>query len=339
VSLTAPAAGATVAGTINVTAGVADNVGVAGVQFKYNGANLGAEVTAPPYTVAANTTTIPNGQHTLTAVARDAAGNQTTSSPVAINVQNGAGAPPPDGGAVQWSCEFATAVSCGFAEQAKVPGRATVVSPGRNGGTALRLHTEPGDNNVAGSGDAERNDLTMSQAATNCYHGVEQWWAHSILFPSDYVDPPESGVGTWNYGVVFDFHNANPGAGQANFQINAMPVTAIAPDRPTGLSFSVAYGNQFSPTTFNQPIGPVVRNVWYDFVYHVKWSAGADGFITAWVNGVKKMTYTGPTLYPDQGCYLKLANYHSAFGLPSSVIHDRVIRGTSAGAVSLTPLQ
>jgi hypothetical protein len=37
--------------------------------------------------------------------------------------------------------------------------------------------------------------------------------------------------------------------------------------------------------------------------------------------------------------YLKLANYHTAFGQSSSVIHDRVIRGTTWQAVSLTPLE
>jgi polysaccharide lyase-like protein len=152
------------------------------------------------------------------------------------------------------------------------------------------------------------------------------------------VDPPMSTESTWNWAVVFDFHNTAPGAGQANFQIMAMPTTAIAADRPTGLNFQVAYGNQTKPTVYNAPIGPVVRNVWHNFVYHVKWSSGANGFVTAWVNGVRKMNYSGPTLYAGQGCYLKLANYHSAFGKASSVIHGRVIRGTTP-AVSATPLQ
>src|SRR2546422_7956024 len=49
VSLTVPAAGATVAGTVTVSANASDNVGVVGVQFKLDGANLGAEVTASPY--------------------------------------------------------------------------------------------------------------------------------------------------------------------------------------------------------------------------------------------------------------------------------------------------
>ena len=88
VAVTAPAAGSTVSATANVSADASDNVGVAGVQFKLDGANLGAEVTAAPYTVSWNTTTSANGSHSLTAVARDAAGNTTTSSAVAVTVSN-----------------------------------------------------------------------------------------------------------------------------------------------------------------------------------------------------------------------------------------------------------
>ena len=49
VSITAPAAGATVSGSTSVTANASDNDSVAGVQFKLDGANLGAEDTAAPY--------------------------------------------------------------------------------------------------------------------------------------------------------------------------------------------------------------------------------------------------------------------------------------------------
>src|SRR5206468_4361239 len=43
VAITAPAANATVSATTAVTANASDNVGVVGVQFKLDGANLGAE--------------------------------------------------------------------------------------------------------------------------------------------------------------------------------------------------------------------------------------------------------------------------------------------------------
>jgi Bacterial Ig domain/Abnormal spindle-like microcephaly-assoc'd, ASPM-SPD-2-Hydin len=88
VAITAPTAGATVAGTVTVSASASDSVGVAGVQFRLDGTNLGAEVTSPPYSVSWDTTTAANGTHTLTAVARDAAGNTATSAPVNVNVSN-----------------------------------------------------------------------------------------------------------------------------------------------------------------------------------------------------------------------------------------------------------
>ena len=91
VSVTAPTAGASVSGTtVPVTATAADNVGVAGVQFKLDGADLGLEDTSSDggWGVSWDTIAAGNGTHTLTAVARDAAGNQTTSTPVTVTVAN-----------------------------------------------------------------------------------------------------------------------------------------------------------------------------------------------------------------------------------------------------------
>jgi hypothetical protein len=89
VSITSPTTGATVSGTINVNATASDNVAVAGVQFLLDGAALGAEDLTAPYTTSWNTTLASNGSHALTARARDAAGNQTTSAPaVTVTVSN-----------------------------------------------------------------------------------------------------------------------------------------------------------------------------------------------------------------------------------------------------------
>src|SRR5262249_58247225 len=81
VAITSPAGGATVSGTsVTVTATASDNVGVAGVQLVVDGANVGAERTVAPYTFTWNTTTVANGSHAPTAVARAAPGNRTTSA-------------------------------------------------------------------------------------------------------------------------------------------------------------------------------------------------------------------------------------------------------------------
>lgn len=94
VSVTAPANGATVAGTVNVTANASDAGGVAGVQFRVDGVNVGAEDTAAPYTLSWNSGSVGNGSHQITAVARDAVGNSATSAAVSVTVNN-VGPPPP----------------------------------------------------------------------------------------------------------------------------------------------------------------------------------------------------------------------------------------------------
>lgn len=89
VSLTAPANGSTVSGaSVSVSANASDNVGVAGVQFRLDGANLGNEDVTSPYSIIWNTTSASNGSHSLIAIARDAAWNQTTSSSITVTVNN-----------------------------------------------------------------------------------------------------------------------------------------------------------------------------------------------------------------------------------------------------------
>jgi len=88
VSLTAPTNGATVSGSTSLTATASDASGIAGVQFQVNGANLGSEDTVSPYSVSWNTTGVANGSYSLTAIARDTAGNVQTSTVITVTVSN-----------------------------------------------------------------------------------------------------------------------------------------------------------------------------------------------------------------------------------------------------------
>lgn len=250
---------------------------------------------------------------------------------VQINAPSGAGgspaAPASPGPTSSWSCNFPDApTNCGFVLQAAATDRAMIVGPGRAGPTAVQLTTEPGDINVFGSGLAERADLELPPSPAYCNQGQEEWWAHSLMFPSGYVIPLLQSL-DFNWGVVFDFHNTG-GSGQANFQIVSLP---------TGLELWVAGGpavvNAPGPGLYRLSLGTVQFDVWYDFVYHVLWSSGSDGYFQAWLDGKQVLNYAGPTLYLGQSCYLKLANYHTALGLPVSVIHSRVVRGASEAAV------
>lgn len=91
VSISLPASGQTISGNATLSANASDNIGVTGVQFKLNGTNIGSEVTNSPYSYTLDTTAYSDGSHTLTATARDAAGNMTTSSPLSVTISNGGG--------------------------------------------------------------------------------------------------------------------------------------------------------------------------------------------------------------------------------------------------------
>jgi subtilisin family serine protease len=87
VALTNPAAGMTVSGTVTLNATATDDNQVFGVQFKVDGAPFGSEDGAEPFEAVWNTLTTSNGTHTLTAVARDVAGKETTADTV-VTVAN-----------------------------------------------------------------------------------------------------------------------------------------------------------------------------------------------------------------------------------------------------------
>ena len=91
VAITSPSTGATVSGTISVTASASDISGIASVQFQVDGTNSGVANTNSPYNLSLDTTTLSNGSHNLTAVATDTVGNQATSIAVSGTVANQAG--------------------------------------------------------------------------------------------------------------------------------------------------------------------------------------------------------------------------------------------------------
>jgi len=92
VSLTTPGPGATAFGNSvsgsPVTLGASVSGSATSLQFQIDGAAVGAPLAAAPYSYAWDSTRAPNGPHTVTAVVRDAAGHQITSSGVTVTVAN-----------------------------------------------------------------------------------------------------------------------------------------------------------------------------------------------------------------------------------------------------------
>ncbi|WP_084285447.1 LamG-like jellyroll fold domain-containing protein [Solirubrobacter soli] len=157
VAVTAPAAGSVVKSIVTVTASASDDVGVAGVQFKLDGAALGAEDTTAPYSVAWDTTAASAGAHVLTAVARDAAGNSMTASDVSVTVDNSVPAGPVPVAAYNFNEASGSTVTdtTGKGHTGTISG-ATRTTTGKTGG-ALSFN---GTSNFVSVADADDLDLT-----------------------------------------------------------------------------------------------------------------------------------------------------------------------------------
>jgi hypothetical protein len=91
ISVTSPLDGATVTGTVQLTASTSTTTGV---QFLIDGEPLGSLISAAPYSMSWDTTTATNGTHWLAAQTTGPTGRIGTSSVVAVTVSNFSTAPP-----------------------------------------------------------------------------------------------------------------------------------------------------------------------------------------------------------------------------------------------------
>jgi len=88
VSLTSPLAGVVVSGNaVGVSATAPPEAGVTAVQFAVDGVSLGTEVASVPAAAVWDTTHVPDGPHTVAAVAHDAAGHVARAS-ASVTVRN-----------------------------------------------------------------------------------------------------------------------------------------------------------------------------------------------------------------------------------------------------------
>ena len=89
VAINSPINNATVSGPkVTVSASASAPVGFVAVQFELDGASLGAEITNASCSLTLNSTSLSNGVHTLTAIAQNSAGYQSTAEPVTFVVNN-----------------------------------------------------------------------------------------------------------------------------------------------------------------------------------------------------------------------------------------------------------
>jgi hypothetical protein len=175
-AITAPANGATVSGTVSVTASGNDNVGVTKVEFYIDGALAGSDTTSP-YAYSWNTSTW-TGSHTLTSKAYDAAGNVGTSAAVSVTIATGgataqtavydATLKAPKCGTVGISCDSSTLIN-GRGSKGPEPNASNTINASCTDGASGTYHSDESTDRLkvaTSDGSALAHGKTVTITAT-----------------------------------------------------------------------------------------------------------------------------------------------------------------------------
>lgn len=172
----------------------------------------------------------------------------------------------------QTCCAYSAAISSDFA---------------RHGTKSMRVELRRGDPLISSSARSEiEPDAGSSTSATS-----EAWYGFSMYVPSDWL------VST------------NP---ESPIQFHQQP--DVSGSEPVGLwidganfEMMITKGKNVGNTYITGPA--VVKGAWNDIVLHIKWDAGTNGIVQAWVNGKQFADYKGITNFPGQGYYAKVGAY------------------------------
>ena len=168
----------------------------------------------------------------------------------------------------------------------------------RSGGYGMRSYLHRYDSNTN-----YRTEVRAKAAPTSV--GKEYWYGFSIFLPSPY--PADRDIEE----ILAQWH-ATPDANDDN---NNPPLALYLLD---GRWRMWTKWNSSQPTIKSRngsssfDLGAQEVDKWTDWVVHVKWSYGSDGFLQVWRNGNKVVDRTGPNAYNDQiGPYFKMGIYKS----------------------------
>ena len=236
---------------------------------------------------------------------------------------------------------------------------ATLNGGAADGNWAIMLTTQDRDDCVhASCGAWERSMMQISKKDTAASEGVEQWWAHSVYLPADFAMPPNGPPGPHFEAVLFlQFHRSwaqFPGGNQPMIALELFRQPGARPHtvfrvRTHGANGTSNMGNvqyTYSVPGRRSLSGQCLHDnpangVWYHFIHHIRFSATNGGFHRMWLregnNPVKKVLDKkdiNALFTTSEESYLSIGTYHDRhYGASTSVIHDRIRRGTSYEAV------
>lgn len=164
-----------------------------------------------------------------------------------------------------------------------------------NYGLALRFEL---DYNMPLVADSKRCELSGTPVAQE-----EGWYGYSMYVPASFVSDtlPD---------LVTQYHNIEP----TGKHFDSTPPLTMRIQRDSffvQLQWSSDAGMTHNGSVLIN-LGPVTKNTWIDWVWHIKWSYNGAGITQVWRNGVKVIDRVGPNCYNDGSFpYFKCGIYKS----------------------------
>lgn len=206
-----------------------------------------------------------------------------------------------------------------------------VTSPVRAGNHAARFEIRQGDPTEAGG---HRAELRLDNAQT----GGEYWYGFSVYLPADWNYT--GGDDPYDWLILAQWHG-QPDSGEDW----RSPPLDLRINQDTWL---VKCRHDAAKITTSNPESTILWEAdgtqdagrWTDWVFHVKWSYAADGFVQVWKNGVQVLDHSGPCAFnDDEGPYFKMGMYLSPDQDRSrTVFHDEVrVGGAGSSLQEVSP--
>ena len=258
-SITSPVNGATVSGTITVSASASDNVAVTRVEFLLDGV-LQATDTAAPYQWSWNTTAV-SGSHALVSKAYDAANNVGTSASINVTV-GGAGQASydptlkaPRCASVSNVCDSGASLLTGRANLGPEPGQPNTINNSCADGTSGAFHSDESNDRLKVStadgtsfaaGKTVRIDATVWAWSTPSVDKLDLYYAANAASPTwtlvATLTPTAAGAQTLS--ATYTLPSGSLQAVRANFryQGSASACSTGAYDDHDDLIFAVGAG-------------------------------------------------------------------------------------------------
>jgi hypothetical protein len=158
----------------------------------------------------------------------------------------------------------------------------------RKGQTAVRFELTKND-------VLDYNGFTRAEIRRPCETDAERWYGFSNFLPSDYTsDPLAEMIAQWHDVPDFDLLES--------WRSPPISLKVIKDHYYIHFLWATAAVNTVLTKTgeLMTDLGPVDKNQWNDWVFHIKFSYRSDGIIEIWKNKNKIYTYYGPNSYNDK---------------------------------------